>query len=362
MNKFSHEQETLNFDNNNKELVENHNDVQVKEISEEKKESVSDKAESIEVSKNFVSRSKEKLCNLVCDQCCEKAGRFFAGLFIKVNIFDENFRKRFLSTAILAPIVLLVVYYGKLPFVVMMAACAAIAVYEWGSITLSDKKEQIDSKVLFIAVGFSALSVFITGFVGNPAITLWILLSFCFFIFSFNISNQGPNINRFIFGIIYIVFAIEVMVWIRDFAPNGLYHTITLVSMVWASDIFAYLSGKTIGGPKLAPAISPKKTWAGLIGGSIGAGFVGVFLVSPYFVNIMDFDTLGNMGFFGYFFMGAIFSVLGQAGDLLISIVKRHYNVKDSGNIIPGHGGILDRIDALIFVAIIFGMLVVILR
>jgi|GEM_PF-23702 len=349
MNKFSNEQEKLNFDNDEAVKPEVKTEEEALVVEENPAEEIIAKKEKITLSK-------------IKQEISEKIKVVSSLLSSKLNIFDESFKKRFLSALILAPLVLGIIYLGGILFVLMMAACAAIGVYEWGNMTLSDKKDQINSKIMPMGVAFSALSVCITGFVGNPAITLWILFSFCFFIVSFNVSNQGANINRFIFGIIYIVFSIEVMVWTRNFAPYGLYNTITLISMVWASDIFAYLSGKTIGGPKLAPSISPKKTWAGLIGGCLGAGFVGVFLSSTDFINLLNVDTIGNMHYVGYFVMGAVFAVLGQAGDLFISIVKRHYNIKDTGNLIPGHGGILDRIDALIFVAIIFGMLVVLAR
>jgi phosphatidate cytidylyltransferase len=265
-------------------------------------------------------------------------------------------KQRIISAIILAPIVIGIILFGGIPFIIMMSACAAISIHEWGNMTLSDIKDKVDEKIMPFSIACAVISVFITGFAGNPATTLWIVLAFCFFILSFNISRNGPNINRFIFGIIYMVFSIEVMVWIRNFAPHGLFHIMTLLLMVWASDTFAYIFGKSIGGPKLAPVISPKKTWSGFFGSSIGAGTVAALLTT------CTTATLGGMTWVGYFVMGFILGMFGQAGDLLISLVKRHYKIKDTGNIIPGHGGILDRIDALLFVAIIFGMLVVVFQ
>ena len=112
-----------------------------------------------------------------------------------------------------------------------------------------------------------------------------------------------------------------------------------LLAVVWATDIGAYFAGRGIGGPKLAPSISPNKTWAGLIGGALSAGLVGTLAA-----GLTDSDaTLLVVG-------GMILAVVAQGGDLLESWCKRHFGVKDSSHIIPGHGGILDRVDGLLAV------------
>ncbi len=119
---------------------------------------------------------------------------------------------------------------------------------------------------------------------------------------------------------------------------------IFLLVIVWATDTFAFAAGKLIGGPKLAPAISPGKTWAGSIGGVAGAMLVAVLLSAP----------LGGTSLFHSALVGCGISLLTQAGDLLESALKRRFGVKDSGFLIPGHGGILDRIDGLLLAAPIF--------
>lgn len=110
--------------------------------------------------------------------------------------------------------------------------------------------------------------------------------------------------------------------------------------VTWATDIFAYFAGRGIGGPKLAPRVSPNKTWAGLTGGIAGAGAVA--WIAAYYLQL---DPL-----FGY--IGAPMGLLAQLGDLYESSVKRRKGVKDSGNILPGHGGVLDRLDGLLPVAL----------
>ena len=116
---------------------------------------------------------------------------------------------------------------------------------------------------------------------------------------------------------------------------------------VWASDTGAYVFGTAYGGPKLAPKISPNKTWAGLGGAMLGAGLA--TMVLGLFLYAHD---LGPFEYSRDFFIGAGLGLIAQIGDLLISIFKRRANVKDTGALIPGHGGILDRIDALMFVAL----------
>ncbi len=273
--------------------------------------------------------------------------------------FSSSFLTRIKSALIMAVIICAVVVTGDFFFTLAMAACAAYAVYEWSNMTLSNKT--VHEKLQPMAMAFAGAIVVISGLVDNPAMTLWILFAFCFFILSFNVSKEGPNITKFIFGIAYICFSLNVMVWLRNVSPNGLYNVVTLLFIVWASDTFAYISGKSIGGPKLAPTISPNKTWAGFIGSSVGAGIITALLATPPVLAIFSATTLGGLGWVGYMVIGAILAMFGQAGDLLVSLLKRHYDVKDTGNLIPGHGGLLDRIDALILVTMVFGSLAIIL-
>ncbi|HEX8526440.1 phosphatidate cytidylyltransferase, partial [Allosphingosinicella sp.] len=112
-----------------------------------------------------------------------------------------------------------------------------------------------------------------------------------------------------------------------------------LMLVTWATDIFAYFAGRSIGGPKLAPKISPNKTWAGLIGGMAGAAVVGAVFayLSGISADLPDF-----------LWLGAPMGLLAQIGDLYESSVKRRRGVKDSGTLLPGHGGVLDRLDGLL--------------
>ena len=114
-----------------------------------------------------------------------------------------------------------------------------------------------------------------------------------------------------------------------------------LMAVIWAADSLAYFAGRTIGGPKLAPVLSPKKTWAGL-GGAIAGGILASLAIALV-AGLTSFVVLA--------FLGGLLAAVGQAGDLFKSALKRFYGVKDAGRLIPGHGGVLDRVDGLVAAA-----------
>lgn len=149
------------------------------------------------------------------------------------------------------------------------------------------------------------------------------------------------------FGIIYVALAINGLWQVRALPGNGLLMAAWLFLVVWATDTGAYIVGRTIGGPKIAPAISPSKTWAGFLGGCIFAALVMVGMSS---LNLGALD--------GHWLKMALLAVplviLAQAGDFFESWMKRRAGVKDSGTLIPGHGGLFDRVDGLLPVAIVF--------
>ncbi len=136
--------------------------------------------------------------------------------------------------------------------------------------------------------------------------------------------------------------------------PEGKPHwlLVALIGVVIATDTGAYFSGRAIGGPKIAPSISPSKTWAGLMGGMVCAG---LFLAAFSLVALMNWTIWGS------FLAGAIGAVIAQAGDFLESWMKRQASLKDSGNLIPGHGGFFDRVDGLLAVSWVSGAVALIL-
>ena len=200
-------------------------------------------------------------------------------------------RTRVISALVLAPVALGLTYLGGSAFNGMLLIVAALMAYEWNSICCGASSRR---RPLWLAAGFVYIAV--------PCIALS---------------------------------------WLRATPETGLAIILWLLAVVWATDIGAYFAGRGIGGPKLAPRISPKKTWAGLAGGMIAAGAVGA-------VTAAVLELPGTLGLIAF---SMALAVVAQGGDLVESAVKRHFKVKDSGTIIPGHGGLLDRLDGLLTAA-----------
>jgi phosphatidate cytidylyltransferase len=148
-------------------------------------------------------------------------------------------------------------------------------------------------------------------------------------------------------GLAYVILAGVAVLWLRHDPVAGRADVLFLLSIVWAGDIGAYLVGRWIGGPRLAPHISPGKTWSGSVGGLLAAIAAGS--LAAHFLS--DAATWRAM------LIAAALSVVAQAGDLLESFVKRRLQVKDSGHLIPGHGGLFDRLDGVLAAAPVAALL-----
>ena len=144
---------------------------------------------------------------------------------------------------------------------------------------------------------------------------------------------SGGSPRMMVIGLVYIGPGALALLWLRDGAV-GLWNVAFVFGVVWASDIGAYLVGRVVGGAKLAPAISPGKTWSGAVGGLVAVAGVGAVVGGVWAVLV-----------------AVLVGIAAQLGDLLESGIKRHFGVKDSGWLIPGHGGVLDRVDALLTAA-----------
>ncbi len=155
-------------------------------------------------------------------------------------------------------------------------------------------------------------------------------------------GRWGPG--WMIAGFAYALLPALALLWLRDRAPQGLELILWVFIVTWTTDIGAYFAGRAIGGPKLAPTISPNKTWAGLIGGMASAGLAG--WAWTQFVMLPP----------ALLWLAPAFAVAAQGGDLFESWLKRRAGAKDSGSMLPGHGGVLDRLDGLVVVALLTGL------
>jgi len=159
--------------------------------------------------------------------------------------------------------------------------------------------------------------------------------------------TKGWGPAWYISGFVYALAAALSLLWVRERAGNGIGLVLWVFIVVWATDIGAYFIGRTIGGPKLAPAISPGKTWAGFYGGVAAATLFGG--AWALFVDLNPTVLL----------LAPLFSVASQGGDLFESRMKRLAGVKDSGRWLPGHGGVFDRLDGLLPVVILTAVAVI---
>ena len=165
-----------------------------------------------------------------------------------------------------------------------------------------------------------------------------------------------PRLLWMVGGVIYVGSAVAILVILRfvvDSNQIGLIACSAIVAITVVIDVSAYCVGRLVGGPKIAPSISPSKTWAGLAGAMAGAA--ALLIAATVVPSVMGDVPLTPMAFFAPALAGVILAIVGQAGDFFESWMKRRAGVKDSGNLIPGHGGLFDRIDGLLAVTIVAG-------
>jgi len=174
------------------------------------------------------------------------------------------------------------------------------------------------------------------------------------------ITPKGwARVGWFVAGLGYVGVAGNTLIKLNDWHDAIWQVLLAILAAVIATDMGAYVSGRLIGGPKIAPRISPSKTWSGLVGGMLAAGLLPAifffFWVSPAY---SDSNAYANRWYIALIIMaaGALIAIIAQAGDFFESWMKRKAGVKDSGHLIPGHGGLFDRVDGLLAVAFVLGV------
>ena len=253
----------------------------------------------------------------------------------RAKLFDwSNLRQRAMSAFVLAPIAILAVYVGGWLFLVVMAAAIALLAHEWSVMTARERPLGI---ALALAVGLLAAEF--VAYRSHYHLAWTVLLAaivICAVVAHFVRARPADAA----FGAFYLGGPCLALTWVRLGAQHGLAWTVLLLVVTWGADIGAFAVGNIVGGPKLWPRFSPNKTWSGFCGGLIVA--VGAS-VTVAFLSHMRL-SLGAAAL-----MGLVGGLATMAGDLLESILKRRFGVKDSGDLIPGHGGLLDRVDGLMF-------------
>jgi len=241
---------------------------------------------------------------------------------------------RVLSALVLLPVVLGALYAGGLGFALLLALAAVLMAREWDRLTGG-----AGSGLLGSASALGLLVVLALGYYGHAGWALLALLPVVLVLAGLS-RLDGRSMIWPVLGLFWLGLPCLALLWLR-MGDNGMLAVSWLFLAVWSCDTGAYFAGRSIGGPKLAPRISPKKTWAGLLGGMFLAAAASALLA---FVleqkDVAQFAVLG-----------ALLALISQCGDLAESALKRHFDVKDSGALIPGHGGILDRVDGVLLAA-----------
>jgi phosphatidate cytidylyltransferase len=260
--------------------------------------------------------------------------------------FDwNNLVIRVVSATVLVPTVLGAIWYGGGPFLLMIAIAIGLMAVEWGKMCAHDAPAEVA-----VTITVAVLAAVFAAYVGWYR-SAWLLMVGGGLLAAFITRHKAERAADAAYGVVYIAPACIAMVWLRnpagetfswDITP-GVSWMVLLFIITWAADICAFAVGSALKGPKLWPRFSPNKTWSGFVGGLIGS-----VLAAAAFAILTKMDltwtTASVVGFVG--------GLATMAGDLWESMLKRRFGVKDSGDLIPGHGGLLDRVDGLLFASI----------
>ncbi|MFW5973284.1 MAG: phosphatidate cytidylyltransferase [Bacteroidota bacterium] len=256
-----------------------------------------------------------------------------------------NAQQRILTALAGIPLVLAISFAGGWPFVVLVGAASALAQREFYGLA-----EEAGVRP-FVAAGILAGVVLVASPLA-PALLLVVAIIGTGILLSlpFALSHDRPltDVSVTLTGIVYPALLLTGATALRSGAGlaftdrEAFWIIVAILVLVWAADSFAYFVGKSFGRRALAPRVSPKKTWEGSLGGALGALLFAVILK----VSVLGFLAWGHV-----VALAIICGGISQIGDLAESRLKRSVNAKDSGSLLPGHGGMLDRLDALLFAA-----------
>lgn len=252
----------------------------------------------------------------------------------------RELRLRIVSGIVMMTVAVTALWFGGVAFWALASLLAVLMMIEWATMAQASRWQLLLSVLAVAALMLSSLSfadpikrATIADRLIAQTVDLTGLAAILVAVVSFR-ARLGA-------GVLYAVFPAVALIYLREQPDQGFALALWTLVVVWATDIGAYFAGRAIGGPKIAPSISPSKTWAGLAGGMVGALVCGAAVASA--------SGLGT----SFFIAGAPLAVAAQAGDFFESWLKRRSGVKDSGTLLPGHGGVLDRLDGVVPVALL---------
>lgn len=254
---------------------------------------------------------------------------------------SSNLYMRVVAALVLAPLTIAIAWIGGWPWACIVIAAAALLYFEWLMIVgVSDNR-------LAAGAGIAALAVAGVCLMMRRADLAFGIVAVGVVVAAALARGQRGWVAS---GLVYAAAALIAAILVRRDADVGFVALMFVLLVVWVTDIGGYFAGRGIGGPKLWPRVSPKKTWAGAVGGLV------LSLAIAAAFALLDFGKMLPL-----LVLGAVLSIVSQFGDLFESAVKRRFDVKDSSHIIPGHGGLLDRLDGFV-AAIVFAALIGFMR
>jgi phosphatidate cytidylyltransferase len=254
-------------------------------------------------------------------------------------LLSNNLKLRILSGAVLAAVAFLLAFAGPLPFAFLILVCALVISWEWGRLVRGATFDlgffvhaiAVTTSVVLAATGYAALAVAVLAIAAITLIPLYV--------------GRGARLSAL--GVFYVGLPAVSLLWLRSDAPFGFTAVLFVFAVVWSSDTAAYAAGRSIGGPKLWPRVSPNKTWAGLAGALAAGALAGaIFAILEPEAPALRLVLLG-----------IALAFVAQAGDLAESALKRLFNLKDASDLIPGHGGFMDRMDSIVAAAVAAALL-----
>jgi phosphatidate cytidylyltransferase len=248
---------------------------------------------------------------------------------------------RVASAIVLAALALGATIYSPWSFLVLVMVGGGIVAWEWASVTRGNGS---DGTAFLSTVSVAAVAVFVS--LGRPDYALLVLAAAAVAIGVTALRTERSS-SWSLTGLFYAALPATALVWLRGDQAFGAIAVLYLFAVAWTTDTASYAAGRLIGGPKLAPSISPQKTWSGFTIGALVPAFVGIG-----FAAALEGTSAVMLGF-----VSVALALACQMGDLFESSVKRRFGTKDMSQLIPGHGGLLDRIDGLLFAAILAALI-----
>jgi phosphatidate cytidylyltransferase len=244
-------------------------------------------------------------------------------------------RLRIASGLALAPLPIAAIWFGGAWLALLTALAAAVMAWEWGRLCRGDTSDAIPIEIVLVGVVVATVAISALGATGFAVAAALIGAGIVFWA-----APRGPDTKPqwMALGVLWVALPCISLLWLARQEAGGRATLLWLLGVVWATDIGSYAIGRSLGGPRLAPRWSPRKTWTGFVGGTVCAALAGG--VTALALGVASTAPL--------ILVSAGLAIVAQFGDLAESLAKRRFGVKDSSGLIPGHGGLLDRLDGLL--------------